>query len=276
MFELTDFRCGLKQWKVDSLYVEVYDTRRAMGIASAKQVSRKISNIIAEKGSVSMAFAAAPSQNEFLTELCNTKEVDWSRVTGFHLDEYIGLPEGAPQSFRIFLDDNIFHRISLGEVHYLSGNAKDLQNECDRYSRLLREHPLDIACIGIGENGHIAFNDPHVADFQDPYWVKVVDLDEKCRRQQVNDGCFPSIHDVPRNALTLTIPAIMSVKYIYCIVPGVTKQEAIKNTLEGPIDTNCPASILRTHESARLIIDRDASALLSDLGKSHFRCNERP
>jgi glucosamine-6-phosphate deaminase len=269
---LTDCRCGLMQWKVDDLYVEVHDTRRAMGIAAAKQVSRKIRDIIAEKGSVNMAFAAAPSQNEFLTELCNTKDLDWSKVIGFHLDEYIGLPEGARQSFRRFLDENIFHKVRPGQVHYLNGNAKNLRRECDRYSRLLKEHSLDIACIGIGENGHIAFNDPHVADFQDLYWVKVVDLDEKCRHQQVNDGCFPSIHDVPRNALTLTIPAIMSARYIYCIVPGVTKQEAIKNTLESAIDTSCPASILRTHESAKLIIDRDASALLSNL--SHFRCNE--
>lgn len=262
---MTDLRCGLKQWKVDNLHVEVYDTGRAMGIAAAKQVSRKISYIIAEKGSVNMVFAAAPSQNEFLTELCNTKDLDWSKVIGFHLDEYTGLPEGAPQSFRRFLDENIFHKVRPGQVHYLNGNAKNLRKECDRYSRLLKEHPLDIACIGIGENGHIAFNDPHVADFQDLYWVKVVDLDEKCRRQQVNDGCFSSIYDVPRNALTLTIPAIMSSRHVYCIVPGVTKQEAVKNALEGPIDTSCPASILRTHPSTRLIIDRDASELLDYL-----------
>jgi glucosamine-6-phosphate deaminase len=236
-----------------------------MGVAAAEQVSRKIKDIITEKGSVNMAFAAAPSQNEFLIELCNTRGLDWSKVMGFHLDEYIGLPEGAPQSFRRFLDENIFHKVDLGQVHYLNGNAKNLRSECDRYSRLLREHPLDIACIGIGENGHIAFNDPHVADFRDPYWVKIVDLDKKCRQQQVNDGCFPSIHNVPRKAVTLTIPAIMSARYIYCIVPGVTKQEAVKNTIEGPIDTTCPASILRTHESARLIIDGDTSALLRDI-----------
>jgi glucosamine-6-phosphate deaminase len=263
MLKLTNCRCGLKQWKVDSLVVEVYDTRKTMGISAAKQVIRKIKDIIAEKGSVNMAFAAAPSQNEFLAELCNTKEVDWNKVTGFHLDEYIGLPKEAPQSFRRFLDDNIFHKIPLGKVHYLNGNAENLQDECDRYSCLLKEHSLDIACIGIGENGHIAFNDPHVADFEDPHWVKTVDLDERCRRQQVNDGCFADIRDVPVNALTLTIPAIMSTRHIYCIVPGPTKQEAVRNTLEGPIDTDCPASILRTHPSARLIIDRDASRLLS-------------
>jgi glucosamine-6-phosphate deaminase len=261
---LTDCRCGLRQRKVDSLSVEVYSNRTAMGIAAAEQVGRKIKDIIAEKGSVNMAFAAAPSQNEFLTELCDTTGLDWSKVIGFHLDEYIGLPEGAPQSFRMFLDENIFHKVYPGQVHYLNGNAENLRRECDRYSSLLREHPLDIACIGIGENGHIAFNDPHVADFHDPYWVKVVDLDEKCCQQQVNDGCFSNIHDVPRNALTLTIPAIMSAKYIYCIVPGVTKQGAVKNTLEGTIDTSCPASILRTHPSAALIIDKDASDLLSE------------
>ena len=262
---MIDCRCGMRQWKVDDLSVEVHDNRRTMGIAAAKQVSRMISDIIAQKGSVSMAFAAAPSQREFLIELCNTRGLDWSKVIGFHLDEYIGLPEGAPQSFRRFLDENIFHKVRPGQVHYLNGNVENLRSECDRYSRLLKENPLDIACIGIGENGHIAFNDPHVADFQDSCWVKVVDLDEKCRRQQVNDGCFPSIYDVPRNALTLTIPAIMSSRYVYCIVPGVTKQEAVKNTLEGPIDTSCPASILRTHPSARLIIDRDASELLGGL-----------
>ncbi len=262
---MTDCRCGLRQWKVDDLSVEVYDSRTTMGIAAAEQVSQKIKDIIAEKGLVNMAFAAAPSQNEFLTELCNNRVLDWSKVIGFHLDEYTGLSEGAPQSFRRFLDENIFHKVRPGQVHYLNGNVENLRSECDRYSRLLKENPLDIACIGIGENGHIAFNDPHVADFQDLYWVKVVDLDEKCRRQQVNDGCFSSIYDVPRNALTLTIPAIMSSRHVYCIVPGVTKQEAVKNALEGPIDTSCPASILRTHPSTRLIIDRDASELLDYL-----------
>jgi glucosamine-6-phosphate deaminase len=262
--KLTDDRCGLKQWKVDKLSVEAHDNRTKMGVAVARQVSHKIKDIITEKGSVNMAFAAAPSQNEFLIELCNTRELDWSKVIGFHLDEYIGLPEGAPQSFRRFLDENIFDKVRPGKVHYLNGNAEDLQDECDRYSRLLKTYPLDIACIGIGENGHIAFNDPHVADFNDPYWVKVVDLDEKCRQQQVNDGCFPAIQDVPLNALTLTIPAIMSARHIHCVVPGVTKQEAVKNTLEGPIDTSCPASILRTHASAALIIDKDASDLLSN------------
>ena len=262
---MTDCRCDLKQWKVNNLSVEVYDNRITMGFAAAEQVSRKIKDIIVEKGAVSMAFAAAPSQSEFLAGLCNKRGLDWSKVMGFHLDEYIRLPKGALQSFRRFLDDNIFHKVNPGRVHYLNGNAEDLQRECERYSHLLKEHSLDIACIGIGENGHIAFNDPHVADFQDSYLVKVVDLDEKCRRQQVNDGCFSSIQDVPRNALTLTIPAIMSARYVYCIVPGVTKQEAVKNTLEGPIDTSCPASILRTHPSARLIIDKDASGLLGNL-----------
>ena len=256
---MTDDRCSLKQWKVDKLSVEAYDNRTKMGIAAARQVSRKIKDIITEKGSVNMAFAAAPSQNEFLIELCNTRDVDWSKVIGFHLDEYIRLPEGAPQSFRRFLDENIFDKVRPGKVHYLNGNAKNLQDECDRYSHLLKTYPLDIACIGIGENGHIAFNDPHVADFHDPYWVKVVDLDEKCRQQQVNDGCFPSIHDVPLNALTLTIPAIMSAKYIYCIVPGVTKQEAVKNTLEDPIDAGCPASILREHDAAVLFLDEQSA-----------------
>lgn len=256
---MTDCRCGFKQWKVDKLSVEVYDNRTRMGISAAEQVSRKIKNIIAKKGSVNMTFAAAPSQDEFLAKLCNTSELDWSKVTAFHLDEYIGLPEGAPQSFRRFLDDNVFNKVHPGKVHYLNGNAENLKDECDRYSRFLKAYPLDIACIGIGENGHIAFNDPHVADFQDPYWVKIVDLDEKCRQQQVNDGCFPSIQDVPLNALTLTIPAIMSARHIYCIVPGATKQEAVRNTLKGPIDTSCPASILRKHDAAVLVLDEQSA-----------------
>lgn len=265
---MIDCRQSLSRWKVNNLFVEIYESRPIMGIAAAKQVSEKIKDIIAEKGSVNMAFAAAPSQNEFLAALCNEIGLDWSKVIGFHLDEYIGLPEGATQSFRRFLDDNIFSKVRPGRVHYLNGNAEHLRDECHRYSRLLKEYSLDIACIGIGENGHIAFNDPHVADFEDPHWVKVVTLDERCRRQQVNDGCFPSIHHVPVNALTLTIPAIMSAKYIYCIVPGVTKQEAVRSALEGPIGTDCPASILREHPSARLIIDRDASGLLSDAANS--------
>ena len=144
-------------------------------------------------------------------------------------------------------------------VNYLNGNSADLEAECERYTNLLKKYPADIACMGIGENGHIAFNDPHVASFNDPRMVKVANLDDQCRQQQVNDGCFDTVADVPKRALTLTIPALISVKNIFCIVPGKTKAEAVARIINGSIDESCPASILKAHDNAILYLDKDSA-----------------
>jgi glucosamine-6-phosphate deaminase len=210
-----------------------------------------------------MVFAAAPSQNEFLAALRQMTDIPWGRITAFHMDEYVGLPEGAPQRFATFLRERILD-LPFYQVHYLDGNAPDIAGECARYTALLRAAPLDLVCAGIGENGHMAFNDPHVADFQDPAWVKPVTLDEVCRQQQVNDGAFTSIDEVPQQAITLTMPALMSAAHIACVVPGPTKAAAVARTLHGPIDESCPATIMRRHAGAILYLDpAAASGILS-------------
>lgn len=205
-----------------------------------------------------MIFAAAPSQNEFLASLIDEPGLDWSRVTAFHMDEYLGLPADAPQRFGNFLRARLFNRVHPGVVHFID-SASETAAECARYGALLRAAPIDIVCLGIGENGHIAFNDPPVADFDDPDMVKPVELDLPCKEQQVHDGCFATIADVPNHALTLTIPMLLSGAYLSCVVPGTAKRRAIRDTLHGPITTACPASILRRHPACVLYLDRDSA-----------------
>lgn len=242
----------------DSLTVKIFDTREKMGLAAARECAEKIRELLLLKDEVNMIFAAAPSQNEMLASLIE-EDVDWSRVNAFHMDEYVGLPSGAPQRFSSFLYEHIFSRLPFKSVNYINPESEDTDAECERYSRLLTEYPVDIVCMGIGENGHIAFNDPPVADFSDPHLVKRVRLDEICRNQQVNDGCFPTISDVPKYALTLTVPALMSARYHFCVVPAKTKRDAVKNTVLGEISERCPATILRTKKDAILYCDKDSA-----------------
>jgi len=246
--------------KVEQLQAKVYVDRAGLGRAAGEAAAAKLRELLAKKP-VSVIFAAAPSQNEFLETLVAAKGIDWSRVTAFHMDEYVGLPGSAPQSFGRWLRDRIFDKVKPGKVHYLDGMAKDADRECARYSALLSAAPPDITCMGIGENGHLAFNDPPVADFKDPKAVKVVELDLASRKQQVNDGCFDQLEAVPETAMTLTIPTLLSAPWIYCMVPGPRKAPAVKRTLEGSISTECPATILRRHERAVLFLDKDSASL---------------
>lgn len=238
-----------------------------MGKAAAQTVSAKMKEILKKKETLFMVFASAPSQNEFLEELSKRPGLDWKKAIAFHLDEYVGLPNTAPQNFGHFLRERLFEKVRPGEVYYLNGMAVDPEAECERYAALLRNRPLDIACIGIGENGHLAFNDPHVARFDDPKSVKLVELDLVSRQQQVNDRCFQNLAKVPKKAMTLTIPTILSAKFIYCIVPGPIKAEAVKKTLMGPMTTGCPATILRKHDNATLFLDEDSAELIKSLRK---------
>ena len=250
------FRAGL-------LNVYVYESRPLMGAAAAAAVSAELRRLLDERGRAVGIFASAPSQNEFLAALAATPGIDWRRVKGFHLDEYAGMREDAPQSFRRFLLERLVNKVEFGEFNGLRGEAEDLTAESARYAALLEQDPPDFAVLGIGENGHLAFIDPPFCDFDDPQTVKVVELDEVCRAQQVNDGAFARIEDVPRNALSLTIPTIMARPKLFAVVPGPAKRHAIKAALEGPIETACPASILRNHGDAHLYIDRESAALLS-------------
>ena len=252
----------MNTFKKDNLKVNVYSSRNEMGAAAAADVKAAILRALGEKDMINMIFAAAPSQNEVLANLANDKEIPWGRVNAFHMDEYIGLDKDAPQGFGNFLRDHIFGIAPFASVNYIRIDAPDAEEECKRYSDLLVKNPVDIVVLGIGENGHIAFNDPPFADFNDNKLVKTVKLDEVCRNQQVNDGCFAKIEDVPTHALTLTVPALMSGKELYCIVPAKTKANAVKATLMGEITDTCPASVLRTHSNATLYLDPDSASLI--------------
>ena len=250
----------VKEFKKDTMRVCVYDSRKALGLGAAAEAIAYVNGLLAEKEEVNIIFAAAPSQNEFL-EAMAASDVDWTRVNAFHMDEYIGLPSDAPQGFGNFLRRAIFDKVPFKSVSYLNGQI-DPKQACAEYASLLGEHPVDVVFMGIGENGHIAFNDPHVALFNDSEVVKVVDLDEKCRRQQVNDGCFATIDDVPTHAMTLTIPTLVSAARLFCMVPAATKAWAVNETVNGTIDEHCPASILRRHANATLYVDSERGQLL--------------
>lgn len=247
----------------DQLEVSISATRADMGQLAADLVSAKINELLETKASINMIFAAAPSQNEFLEALIS-KAIDWQRINAFHMDEYLGLPATAPQGFGNFLRERLFDKVPFKSVSYLNGNAEDHEAECLRYSSLLNEHPADICCLGIGENTHLAFNDPHVADFNDPYLVKVVDLDLACRQQQVNDGCFAVLNEVPTSALTLTIPALFRATFMYCMVPGEKKAQAILHTITAAITEQYPSTILRTHAHAVLFTDQDSAQFIQN------------
>lgn len=248
----------LKTALADRLTYKIMDTRNEMGLIAATEISICIHELLAKKSEINIIFAAAPSQNEVLGYLCDDNSIDWSRINAFHMDEYIGLAKDAPQGFGNFLKKAIFGRVGFKSVHYLDGSAKDSAAECRRYSSLLEKYPADIVCLGIGENGHIAFNDPEVADFDDPNAVKAVSLDEVCRMQQVNDGCFSSIDEVPKQALTLTIPTLTRARYLFCTVPAATKSKAVTRTVRDIISTDCPATIMRRHSHAVMYLDPDS------------------
>ena len=249
--------------KVDKLQVNVYDTRAAMGAAAARDIKNKFCELLATKPQINVIFAAAPSQNEVLASLVADQAIDWSRINAYHMDEYIGLAADAPQGFGNFLCAHLFDQVPFASVNLIDITAKDADREAARYGALLDQNLADVVVMGIGENGHIAFNDPPVADFHDTQTVKAVKLDEICRNQQVNDGCFAAIDQVPTHALTVTVPALTRAPYLFCIVPAPSKAWAVKETLTGSIDEHCPASVLRTHDNAILYLDRDSAAQLA-------------
>ncbi|MFM8578471.1 MAG: glucosamine-6-phosphate deaminase [Planctomycetaceae bacterium] len=250
--------------RVDQLDVIRHPDRAALGRAAGREIADILRQALAAQRRVRVVFAAAPSQNETLAALASAEGIEWSRVEAFHMDEYVGLEEGAPQRFARYLEERIFRRVMPGAVHLIGtgGSSSVLAaaaDECRRYADVLGTAVIDLVCLGIGENGHIAFNDPPVADFHDPEAVKVVALDEACRRQQVNDGCFPSCEAVPTHAITLTIPTLLSARRMVCAVPGSTKRIAVERVLSGPVSTSCPASILRTHPACTLHVDHDSA-----------------
>ncbi|MFZ4102536.1 MAG: glucosamine-6-phosphate deaminase [Sphingobacterium thalpophilum] len=250
----------MREIKKDKLQVNIYAGRPELGAAAAENLTARIAELVKTKDQVNIIFASAPSQNEFLAELLK-KDIQWGKINAFHMDEYIGLHPDAPQGFGNFLKDRLFSHVNCRTVNYLNGNI-DPEEECKRYSDLLIKYPTDIVCLGIGENTHLAFNDPHVADFNDSLIVKVVDLDQDCRVQQVNDGCFKTIDEVPTHALTITMPALFKSTYAIAIVPGKFKANAIDHTINSEISEKYPSTILRRHDQAILFIDEDSASKL--------------
>lgn len=255
----------VKKYKKDNLIIKQYETFDDFGRGAARDVEAAVKELLSKKTEINMVFAAAPSQNSMLKYLTQSKEIDFSRINTFHLDEYIGLPADAPQGFGNFLRKFLFSMVTFKNVYFINGQAHNPEQECKRYAKLLSERQIDIVCCGIGENGHLAFNDPGVADFNDPELVKIVELDEKCRQQQVNDGCFADISEVPKEAITLTIPAIMNADMHVCVVPTKNKLQAVRETISGPISEICPASILRKAKNAALYIDKNPALKLDDI-----------
>lgn len=254
----------LKEFKVDALQVAVYDTEAAMGKAAAADVAEEIVRLQKLKDEINIIFAAAVSQNEFLDRLCEYEEIDWTKINVFHMDEYYGLPQNDRRSLSSFLRSHFLDRVSVKNRFFMNGACTEPEEECRRYGQLLDRYPCDLAFLGIGDNGHLAFNDPHVADFNDEKMVKMVDIDQISKQQQVNAGNFPDLQSVPSMAFTLTIPTLMKSKKMFCVVPTDYKAKAVYNTLNGPISEECPASVLRGYENAKLYLDRNSAKLLKN------------
>lgn len=253
----------LRAFHVDRLQVEIHASKSDLGQAAAERAAWLIRGAIEERGRARIIIGTGPSQNEVIASLVRAQGVDWSRVEAFHMDEYAGMPRSHPASFRRWLKEHFVDIVHPGSAHWLNGDAGDLGLEQQRYATEITSAPIDVCFLGFGENGHIAFNDPHVADFSDPVLVKVVEMDERCRRQQVGEGHFPDLESVPRQALTLTCPALLMARHVICSVPDRRKAEAVRNALEGPIAPVCPASAVRNHPDARLYLEPEAASLLS-------------
>ena len=247
---------------MDELPVRVYATQADLAADAAQTVQIFLSECIVERGAAFAIMATGNSQIQFLDELIKLGGVDWSKVTLFHMDEYLGIDANHQASFRRYMRERVASRIQPRAFHYLEGDADQPLTECTRYADLLQSQEIDLCCLGIGENGHIAFNDPHVAEFDDPWSVKLVSLDQKCREQQVNEGHFPSVEQMPRYAYTLTIPTLCAVRKMICISPEKRKARAVHDALREAVSTSCPASYLRTQKQAVLLLDTDSAALL--------------
>ena len=242
--------------------VQIYDSRNSLGSAAAAEAAGLIQAAIGKAGHARVIVATGNSQLEMIDALTHCEIVNWKAVEVFHMDEYAGISPDHPASFRRWIRTRVQEAAHPARVHYLAADAVDLDAEMDRYARLLNSAPVHLALVGFGENGHIAFNDPPVADFEDPMTVKSVVLDERCRRQQVGEGHFPDMDSVPKEALTVTCSGLFRAEAWVSVVPEARKAEAVRDALEGPISTACPASIVRTHPNASVYLDTASAALL--------------
>jgi glucosamine-6-phosphate deaminase len=251
-----------KTFQVDSLPVRIYATQTDLSRDAARMAQIYLREVLAAQGTAAAILATGNSQILFLEELIRLGGVDWSKITLFHMDEYLGISADHKASFRRYMRERVAGLVKPRVFNYLEGDALLPMAECERYTKLLRAQPIDLCCLGVGENGHIAFNDPPVANFEDPHAVNIVKLDEPCRLQQVGEGHFVNLAAVPQYALTLTIPTLCSAKKMICVAPEKRKAKAVKAALQGPISTACPASFLRRQAHATLLVDADSASLL--------------
>jgi glucosamine-6-phosphate deaminase len=255
----------VRHFKVEKLKIEIHPDSKSAGEDAARAVAQVIHESAQANADVGVVFAAAASQLHLLRALVSTKNLPWNKLLGFHLDEYVGISADHPASFRRFLRENLTQHVTMRKFFEMDGNASDPHQACREYAEKLQAANLSIGLIGIGENGHLAFNDPPEADFNDPLIVKTVHLDQVCKQQQVAEGWFRKIEDVPTLAMTLTISAIMRIPKLIVSVPGIRKASIIRTALHDPVSTACPATILRTHPDATVYLDRDSASALGHI-----------
>lgn len=252
----------IKTAQYDRLPVAIYRSNEELGQAAALDAREVINRAIAEKQEANIILATGNSQLTFLHALRDLEGIDWSKVNVFHMDEYLGIDPSHKASFRSFLRQHIIQAVNPRSFHPIPSQPEDVERACREYEALLRQYPADLVALGVGENGHLAFNDPPYARFDDPVWVKVVKLAEASRRQQVGEGHFASLAEVPTHAITLTIPALLAPKVVLCIVPEARKAEAVRACLREPVSEERPGSILRRVAHARLYLDQDSASRL--------------
>jgi glucosamine-6-phosphate deaminase len=250
-------------FRVDELAVRVFATDKELGEAAAADAADALRAAVEKYGRANAMFATGNSQFAFLDALTARSDVPWDHLTGFHMDEYVGMDDAHPASFARYMRERVVDVVHPAVFHYVDG-TNDAAAECARYAKLLREHPLDLCCLGVGENGHLAFNDPPFADFDDAEDVKEVELDDTSRRQQVGEGHFHGLDDVPRTAITVTIPALLRAQRVLALVPEARKADAVRRALEEPIATSCPASVLRRTPYATLYLDQASASNISN------------
>ena len=260
---------SLQNFRAGNAEVQIFGSSPAAGEAAAQEAARIINSAIASQGRARVIGATGNSQIPLVERLVEQK-IDWNAVELFHMDEYVGMKPSHPSSFRYWMRTRLVEKVHPGKVHYLAGDAAGLNAEIARYAQLLLEAPIDVAFVGFGENGHIAFNDPPVANFNDPATVKVIELDEACRKQQAGEGHFPDVAAVPRQAVTITCPGLFRANAWVCNVPDERKANAVRDAFEGPISEACPASLVRRHPNARVFLDTESASRLA-VAASGFR-----
>jgi glucosamine-6-phosphate deaminase len=260
---------AVKQFEVGSMKLEIHENKKAAGEAAARSAAQALRQLDQTRDAIGVIFATGASQLEMLHALTSLPGLPWKKVHGFHLDEYVGIDENHPASFRRYLRENLTKRVPMAEFFEIDGSSSDSDRVRQNYVQQLDQANPQVCVLGIGENWHLAFNDPAEANFTDPDAMKVVTLDAACREQQLAEGWFEKFEDVPKRALTLTIPTMLKVPKLIVSVPGKRKAQSVRRTLEDPISTDCPATILRAHPDVTIYLDEESASALNGFSRSH-------